>query len=189
GGRRLEPLRKRLFGRLDGAADVLGGRARHLGDRLAGRGIDDLHRPAVVRVDPFAADEVLVMRHGDAHGLPPEVRRRTPVSRVRRCEITTGTSVSRMTANATTFTIGNCCPWRRLSRMKIGSVVCAPAVNVVTMISSNESANASSPPATSAVERTGQTPKRKLCQPSAPRSWEASISEPGLRRRRASTLL
>src|ERR671931_2133679 len=91
--------------------------------------------------------------------------RKTPVSRVRRCEITTGTRVSRMTANATTFTIGNCCPWRRLSKMKIGRVVCAPAVNVVTMISSNERAKASRPPATRAVDSTGQTTKRKVCQP------------------------
>src|SRR5207244_7846776 len=127
------------------------GPAPRLGDRLAGGGVQDLHRPAVQRVDPLAADEVLVVRHGDAHGLPPEVRRRSPVSRVRRCEIATGTRVSRMTANATTFTIGNCCPWRRLSKMKIGSVVWAPAANVVTMISSNESAKESSPPATTPV--------------------------------------
>src|SRR5437763_723111 len=57
------------------------------------------------------------------------------------------------------------------------------------MTSSNESAKASRPPATRAVERTGQTMKRNVCQPSAPRSCEASISEGEERRRRATTLL
>ena len=52
-----------------------------------------------------------------------------------------------------------------------------------------ESANASRPPAISAVDSTGQTMNRNVCQPSAPRSCEASISDGDDRRRRASTLL
>ena len=66
---------------------------------------------------------------------------------------------------------------------------CAPAVKYVTTTSSNERANASRPPATSAVESTGQVTKRKVCQPSAPRSADASSSEGDERRSRASTLL
>ena len=94
-----------------------------------------------------------------------------------------------MITNATTFTTGSSCPWRKLSRMKIGRVVCAPAVNVVTITSSKDSANARRPPATSAVDSTGQVTNRKVCQPSAPRSIDASISEGDVRRSRASTLL
>ena len=59
----------------------------------------------------------------------------------------------------------------------------------VTTISSNESANASRPPATSAVRMAGKVTNRKVCHPPAPRSWEASISDVGVRRRRAITLL
>ena len=44
-----------------------------------------------------------------------------------------------------------------------GSVFCAPAVNVVTITSSNDSANASSAPAMSAVESVGSVTKRKVC--------------------------
>ncbi len=62
-------------------------------------------------------------------------------------------------------------------------------MNVVTITSSNESAKASSPPATSAVESTGHTTKRNVCHPSAPRSIDASTSDGEVRRSRASTLL
>jgi hypothetical protein len=41
--------------------------------------------------------------------------------------------------------------------IQIGNVVCCPAVNVVTITSSNDSANASMPPASSAVARFGRT--------------------------------
>src|SRR5262249_16274310 len=75
-----------------------------------------------------------------------------------------------------------------LLRMKIGSVVCAPAVNVVTITSSNESAKASRPPAIRAVESTGHTTKRNVCQPSAPRAIDASTIDGGVRRSRADTL-
>src|SRR5439155_3128868 len=188
-GRRLEPFGKRLLRGLDCAVDVLGARARHLGDRLAGRGIQDLHGLAVGRVDPLAADEVLVRGNGRAHGLPPYVLRRTPVSRVRRCAIVTGRIVSTITKKTTTFTCGSCCPRRRLPRIQIGRVFCEPAGKVVTITSSSETANASSAPPTSAVEITGSVTKRKVCHPSAPRSIDASVSETCVRRIRAATLL
>src|SRR6266542_1144886 len=84
----------------------------------------------------------------------------SPDSWVSRCEITTGITVRTITTKTTAFTIGSCWPRWMLSRMKIGSVVCAPAVNVVKITSSNESANASSPPDTRAVESTGHGPTR-----------------------------
>jgi hypothetical protein len=94
-----------------------------------------------------------------------------------------------ITKKTTTFTCGSCWPSRRLPRIQIGSVFCAPAVNVVTITSSNESANASRPPATSAVATTGSVTWRNVCQPSAPRSIDASTSEDCVRRSRASRLL
>ena len=69
--RRLEPFRESLLRGLHCPVDVLGARARHLGDRLAGGRIQHFHGLAPGRVDPFAADEVLVLRNGGAHGLPP----------------------------------------------------------------------------------------------------------------------
>src|SRR3954447_22642519 len=76
-----------------------------------------------------------------------------------------------------------------LPKIHSGSVFCAPAVKVVTITSSNDSANASRPPATSAVEITGKVTKRNVCQPLAPRSCEASISDVCVWRSRAITLL
>jgi hypothetical protein len=58
--------------------------------------------------------------------------------------------------NATTaFTSGSWLPVRIEPKIQSGSVFCAPDVNVVTTTSSNESANASSAPAISAVESIG----------------------------------
>ena len=57
------------------------------------------------------------------------------------------------------------------------------------MTSSKLSAKASMPPASSAVAMFGSTTWRKVWKPSAPRSIDASISEPEVRRNRASTLL
>ncbi len=143
--RLLEPLRRGGLRRLDRAVDVLGAAARHLGDRLAGRGRDHLHRLAGGRVGELAADQDLVLRCGGAHvsslahtaGISAastasvtcaEPRRMTPVSRITRCASATGITVMTMTAKATTLMTGSCCPCRMLSRMKIGSVCCAPAV-------------------------------------------------------------
>ena len=60
-----------------------------------------------------------------------------------------------MTSSATTFTIGSWFGRDRFVKIQIGSVCSAPAVNVVTTISSKESANASSAPARSAVRIDG----------------------------------
>ena len=73
-----EPLGRGGLRGLDGAVDVLGAAARHLGDRLAGRGRDHLHRLAGGRVGELAADEDLVLRGRGAHG---SSLLRPPVSR------------------------------------------------------------------------------------------------------------
>ncbi len=94
-----------------------------------------------------------------------------------------------MTNTATTFVTGR---WRgRTSSVSIqmGSVLCWPAVKVVTITSSKLSAKASMPPASSAVARFGSTTCRKVCSPSAPRSIDASIHDEAMRRKRATTLL
>ena len=94
-----------------------------------------------------------------------------------------------ITNSTTTLTCGRFWPSRIEPKIHSGSVFCAPAVNVVTITSSNDSANASSPPATSAVAIIGSVTWRNVCQPSAPRSIDASTSEDCVRRSRASTLL
>ena len=86
---------------------------------------------------------------------------------------------SSTTSTATTLTIGSWLGRKRLSKIQIGSVSWpAPIVNVVTMISSNDSAKASSPPATSAVRMFGRVTRRNVCHGSAPRSADASSIEP-----------
>ena len=55
------PLVPRLLRRVDGPLDVLGSPARHLGDDLAGRRVQHLHRLARRRVDELAADELLLL--------------------------------------------------------------------------------------------------------------------------------
>ena len=94
-----------------------------------------------------------------------------------------------ITKSATALTIGSWFGRERLAKIQIGSVSLNPAVNVVTMISSKESANASNAPAMSADRITGKVTYRKVCQGSAPRSADASTSDPGVRRIRAMTLL
>lgn len=64
-----------------------------------------------------------------------------------------------------------------------------PRVNVVTMISSNDSANASRPPASSAERSIGNVTSRNVVKPVAPRSIDASSRLPPIRRNRATTLL
>ena len=55
----------------------------------------------------------------------------------------------------TALTSGSCWPRRIAPKIHSGSVFCAPAVNVVTITSSKDSANASSAPEISAVESVG----------------------------------
>ena len=57
------------------------------------------------------------------------------------------------------------------------------------MISSNDRAKASSPPASSAVRRAGKVTCRKVCSRVAPRSIDASSTLPAIRRSRATALL
>ncbi len=94
-----------------------------------------------------------------------------------------------MTKSATTLTIGSSSGRASVEKIQMGSVCFAPDVNTVTMTSSNESANASSAPARSAVRICGSITYRNVCQLSAPRSADASSSEPAVRRIRAITLL
>ena len=81
-----------------------------------------------------------------------------------------------ITNSATTFTIGSCAGRERVAKIQIGSVCCAPDVKIVTTTSSNDSANASRPPARSAVRICGNITYRNVCQESAPRSADASSS-------------
>ena len=57
------------------------------------------------------------------------------------------------------------------------------------MTSSNDRPKASSAPDTSAVAVSGSMMKRSVCQPRAPRSEDASASDPDIRRSRAIRLL
>ena len=77
-------------------------------------------------------------------------------SAVTRCAIQTGISDITITNSATTFTTGCSIGRKRFAKIQIGSVCCAPAVKIVTTTSSQESANASRPPARSAVRICGK---------------------------------
>src|SRR5262249_59803238 len=70
------------------------------------------------------------------------VDRPTPSSRVSRCARYTGTSESRTTTIATTFTTGRAFGSRRFLKIQMGSVSLVPLVKLVTTISSKESAKA-----------------------------------------------
>ena len=59
----------------------------------------------------------------------------------------------------------------------------------MTTISSKDNANASSPPAITALRIDGNVTYRNVCHPSAPRSIDASTNDVGVRRSRATTLL
>src|SRR2546422_9455489 len=100
-----------------------------------------------------------------------------------------GIRESRTTNIATTLTTGREFGRRKFLKIQIGRVSTVPLVKLVTTISSNDRAKASKPPATRAVERLGSRTYRNVCHPSAPRSIDASTSEPGVLRRRAITLL
>ncbi len=91
---------------------------------------------------------------------------------------------------AAALTSGTLWLLRKAPRIQSGSVVVsAPARKNVTAISSKDSANDSSAPATSAVRIVGRVTWRKVWKPLAPRSREASSSEGDTLRSRASTLL
>ena len=111
------------------------------------------------------------------------------MSRVSRKASTIGTKVTAMTNTATTLVTGRSRGRTSSDSIQIGSVLCWPAVKVVTITSSNDNANASMPPASSAVAMFGRITWRSVWKPSAPRSIEASISARFVRRKRASTLL
>ena len=105
-------------------------------------------------------------------------------------EIQIGITDSRISTTATTLTIGAWLGRNRLLKIQIGSVCsCAPAVNVVTMISSKDSAKASSPPAISAERIIGKVTSRNVVNVDAPRSADASSRLVPIRRSRARTLL
>ena len=189
---RLEPVRQRVLCRLDRAVDVGLGPARHLGDRLARRGVEHLHRAAVDGVDPLAADEVLVLRNRHAHRNPPGriwvqptalPAAEQPVTRASAAARSiTGMTVSTITTKTTTFTSGSCWPRRILPRIQIGSVFCAPAVKCVTITSSNESAKASSAAGDErrrehrARSRSGRSASRRPRGPSTPRRATATCA-------------
>src|ERR1700730_418716 len=101
----------------------------------------------------------------------------------------TGIADSTMTPNATALTIGSWVGRDRLAKIQMGRVSWEPAVNVVTTISSNDSAKARSAPASSAERITGKVTWRNVRQGSAPRSADASTRDPEVRRNRAMTLL
>ncbi len=102
----------------------------------------------------------------------------------------TGRTESTTRIAATTLTTGAWLGRNRLLKIQMGRVVMpGPAVNVVTMISSKDSANASRPPASSADRISGNVTYRKVCPGEAPRSAEASSRLVPVRRSRASTLL
>ena len=85
----------------------------------------------------------------EAHAPQPTTARRSgPTSCAARCR--PGSPRAGSAATPTTLTIGSWLGRDRLDRIQIGSVSSLPAVNVVTITSSNDSANASSAPATSA---------------------------------------
>ncbi len=64
-------------------------------------------------------------------------------------------SISSTTTTATTFTTGRFRGRRTLLKMNFGTSAVLPARKFVTMISSNDSANASRPPARIAVRIAG----------------------------------
>src|SRR5512146_1988589 len=106
-----------------------------------------------------------------------------------RCAKKMGRKVIRMTKVATTLVTGRSRGRVNCEKIQIGNVDCCPAVNVVTITSSNERANASIPPASNAVPMFGKITWRNVWNEFAPRSMEASICDPCILRKRARTLL
>ena len=104
----------------------------------------------------------------------PAEARVIPPPPVSRTAIATGITVSSRTNVTTTLTSGSCWPSRMAPKIHSGSVFSAPAVKVVTITSSNESAKASSAPEITAVDITGSVTVRNTSSPLAPRSAAAS---------------
>src|SRR6185312_10853200 len=95
-----------------------------------------------------------------------------------------------VSAAATTLMTGAWLGLKRFPNIQIGSVcTVGPAVNVVTTISSKDSANARIAPATSAPRIIGNVTYRNVCQGDAPRSDDASSRPVPVRRNRAWVLL
>ena len=111
----------------------------------------------------------------------------SPESRLARYTGSTETSTS---TAAATLTIGLWLGRNRFWKIHSGRVCRpGPAVKVVTTISSNDSANASSAPASRAPRRAGNVTRRQVVHGVAPRSIDASSTVPDIRRSRAEALL
>src|SRR3989304_5667030 len=104
---------------------------------------------------PLGARGVLV-RFPDAGAYRP-ARPASTVPWVMRWASRMGMKVPAMTKRAAILVTGRCRGLVSWLKIQMGSVSCCPAVNVVTMISSKERANASIPPASSAVAMLGST--------------------------------
>ena len=76
---------------------------------------------------------------------------------VRRWAKYTGTMLSTTTTAATTLISEPLPPVRSPVQIQIGIVVLPPAVKIVTMTSSHDSAKASRPPATNALRSSGKS--------------------------------
>ena len=102
----------------------------------------------------------------------------------------TGKTDSSTTKLATTFTIGSWFGLVMLLRIHCGSVsMPAPAVNVVTTISSKREGERQQATGQQRGAHHGEGDVAKVCQVSAPRSAEASSTFGCRRRNRAMTLL
>ena len=121
----------------------------------------DPHTAAELTIDQiYALVDALLEAHADwipdltsEPHQPPRVLSQPSLSR---CAMYTGMIEKTITTVATTFTSGRLFGRNMLLKIHSGSVSNPlPAVNVVTTISSNESANASNPPASSAERING----------------------------------
>ena len=102
----------------------------------------------------------------------------------------TGRTETSTSTAAATLTIGLWLGRNRFWKIHSGRVCRpGPAVKVVTTISSNDSANASSAPASRAPRSAGNVTRRQVVHGVAPRSIDASSTEPDIRRSRAEALL
>ncbi len=157
--RRVEPFGQGLLRCLDRGVDVGRGARRHRGDRLARRRVQHLHRaarrprrPTRRRRSSCGWQTVVLIelllwlapsQYPGVAGEPHGDRDRDDRQRDHREDDD---------VHLRQLLI----PGESAPRIQIGSVFSGPAVNVVTITSSNESAKASRPPATSAVARIGQ---------------------------------